>query len=621
MKRSGYGWVSLLALTVAACGSSGSKGGSPTDGGGAGGQGPQSIIDLRVDNNRNGVIDLDDPTEDEGEETWAADHGAVFLANMDDDSLRCPKDSEAAQINDLELAKCFDGADEVVNGDLDLEDMARIQLKPWPDAPENSNGTLTISAPAVEMVRIFKNVGGNWEVLPQSAFLTYQELRAGVELAIEGKDILRDNSVWDGYADLTLAVEAGTTPDGEDYPDGSDTVRLRIAPLLLSHHLQAPEEIYATVLSSTGSNAFRQDLSDAASAAGVPAGLYEVAVADQWTQDFMEIGYMSMPSAGGAQKKIDVFMRSVNVESKSTPASPLRKAGRVVYTDPHFHGVDTAGLTPDFDINHPGSMDSLNSYGDTETIPPYEFNGQSYPMGRVFRGSIPNFHPDPEMQRMLDSQLVQPILNVDTSWLAVGHVDETTSFLKMSNSRGWGMAINDAAMAKKMLEDLEAQGNGDVPIFEGLNWLGQTGSVPAQTTASEILLDADVMGPSKEAEVEVDAQQQILENEIGLTAGDFVPVPFLHWLTYGYSVAYQVGTVNGIYLSDGIFGAPAAHGPIVNGADPFKVQLETAMSQHGITVHWIEDWDLYHRLLGEVHCGSNTKRALPTNAKWWESGL
>jgi protein-arginine deiminase len=40
----------------------------------------------------------------------------------------------------------------------------------------------------------------------------------------------------------------------------------------------------------------------------------------------------------------------------------------------------------------------------------------------------------------------------------------------------------------------------------------------------------------------------------------------------------------------------------------------------GITVHYIENWDLYHRLLGEVHCGTNALRAVPSGTKWWEAG-
>jgi protein-arginine deiminase len=103
----------------------------------------------------------------------------------------------------------------------------------------------------------------------------------------------------------------------------------------------------------------------------------------------------------------------------------------------------------------------------SETIPPYENAGKSYPMGRVFRGSVPDFHVDNAFARMTEAQAVQPPIYADTSWLLVGHIDETMSFVKMNNPRGWGVALNDPAMAKKMLEDLVAQGHGDTLLFTG----------------------------------------------------------------------------------------------------------------------------------------------------------
>jgi protein-arginine deiminase len=33
----------------------------------------------------------------------------------------------------------------------------------------------------------------------------------------------------------------------------------------------------------------------------------------------------------------------------------------------------------------------------------------------------------------------------------------------------------------------------------------------------------------------------------------------------------------------------------------------------------MDDWDVYHLALGEVHCGTNVTRT-PT-ADWWERGL
>src|SRR5687768_2188658 len=52
------------------------------------------IADLRADTNRDGVVSLDDPSDDLGEDDWNAAHGAVFLANIDDDALECPTDGD-----------------------------------------------------------------------------------------------------------------------------------------------------------------------------------------------------------------------------------------------------------------------------------------------------------------------------------------------------------------------------------------------------------------------------------------------------------------------------------------------------------------------------------------------
>jgi protein-arginine deiminase len=104
----------------------------------------------------------------------------------------------------------------------------------------------------------------------------------------------------------------------------------------------------------------------------------------------------------------------------------------------------------------------------------------------------------------------------------------------------------------------------------------------------------------------------------GISTGDLVPVPSLFWESFGYLVAYVPGLVNGISFADEDFGAPEPHGPVIDGKDPFKLELEAALGAEGITVHWLEDWDLYHRLDGEVHCASNATRRIPNPALWWE---
>src|SRR5207302_5679129 len=130
---------------------------------------------------------------------------------------------------------------------------------------------------------------------------------------------------------------------------------------------------------------------------------------DQWMQDFLEFGYASMPAADGGQQVMRTAYRSANVEDPSNTNNPLRAAGWLAYTV--FRGPDYAGITqfrlPPTQAD--ADMDSLNSFGNLETIPPYSLNGQSYPLGRVIRGSIATFHPDPTFMAMLDAQPVQPM--------------------------------------------------------------------------------------------------------------------------------------------------------------------------------------------------------------------
>jgi protein-arginine deiminase len=56
----------------------------------------------------------------------------------------------------------------------------------------------------------------------------------------------------------------------------------------------------------------------------------------------------------------------------------------------------------------------------------------------------------------------------------------------------------------------------------------------------------------------------------------------------------------------------------VGGVDIFEKQMTDQLTPFGITVDFIEDWDDYHAVEGEVHCGTNTARTIPA-AKWWES--
>lgn len=574
-----------------------------------------AIVDLRADVNRNGTIDLDDPTEDEHEAEWTATHGAIFLANIDDDEKKCPFSWDYKQISDVQLAQCSDAADDVINGDNDLLDLANLRTAPWPDAPDDATGRLTVEAGRANRVRLFRGEGTSFTEYVPGTELSAVDLRAGVRFAIEGRDIVRDARVWDGFVDLKFSVTFDHPVDGTKTVE--DVVRMRVSPVMTFHHLEPAELIFVSALGGDpDSTQFQADVGAATTAAGIVNPVYKVAVFDQWTQDFFETGYMSMPSTGGRQHVIRVNFRSANVWYPGRPTSPLREAGRIAHL---LRGRDSAAVQQ-YDRFSPQDMDTLNSFGNTETIPPYTHNGVSWPLGRILRGNVPSFHPDQTFSRMLEDQKIQAPLYVDTSWLLVAHVDETISFIKANTPRGWLMVVNDPRLAKQMLEDEVAKGNGNTKMFVGKSWLGSTwDEYPAEVTINQVLADTDVMNESAKSAAHIDDQVAIIKAATGITEQEIIRIPYLHEPVDGYSVAYQPGTVNMLVFNDGHVAPPDPFGPVINGKDIFKEQFEQAFAAHGYIVHWIDDWNLYHRLSGEVHCGTNAARRIPA-AKWWESG-
>jgi protein-arginine deiminase len=589
---------------------------------------PTASALIIADTNCNGTLDWTDATETDktAKNEWNASHGAIFLANIDDDLEACPKMTGNTLASDVDLAACNDAADTVVNGDDDLLDLAPVGVGQFANAPAGTTATVTPDFPDYVHLFIMRNGAMTFFDSQNGDTISADELKAGnVQMAIEATDIVRDKSVWDGFVTLTLTI----TP-GDGSTPSTDSVKLRVAPVVTRHHLAQEEQIFVTRFAQDpGSIALRATLysnmagngeGDGITLPPTPQNVYEIdgdkaygsyfPYDDQWSQDFFEVGYMSMPTATG-QHVIDVYLRAANVYNPTDAKNPLRDAGKSVFT--LFRGKDAAGVQQ-YDIKHDQNSDSLNSFGNFETIPPYA----NYPLGRIFRGSIPSFAIDPPFKLMMESQGVQPPVYIDTSWLNIGHVDETISFVKANSPRGWALLINDPAMAKKMLQDASAAGHGSTIMFAGKLWLDNNNNEsPADVTIDQVLADTNVMTASDQAVAEVDAQLQILKTETGITDAEIIHVPFLHEPVQGTSLAYQPGTINGLYYAADTFAAPDPHGPMINGVDIFKDQFEKALATVSVKVAWIEDWDLYHRLSGEVHCGTNSKRALMPDEKWW----
>lgn len=618
-------------------------------------------VHLVVDGNRDGIVNVEDP-EDLAKRIAP---GGLFLANIDDDGGRCGRGPD-----DEELHRCSDAnLDEVANAG-DLVDLARFKIAPLPDVTPRSIGRLSIDEGSLQRVRIYRNVDGeqnpeSFRVFsPGEDQLSANELRQGVEFAIEGLELIEDAAVWDGTVELTFELEVPET--GKTF---SDQAIMRQAPVLLRHHMDRATVVYAANLGSENRE-FRRDLNRAAEAAEVPQGTRWLNTWDPWTQDYFENGYMSIPGPDGPVV-IQVYFRSPNISYPESveavfsriyqgrlPAF-LREAGALVHTDLSGPGVSGRSIfDPDkgydpVDISNEDvddivryvygqrstksypevaqliqrvmESDTLDSFGNTETIPPHVApDGTKYPHGRIIRGrgADPEIRPDTSLTTLFESQGAQPTVWVETDWLIVAHVDETLSFVQSNTERGWSVLYGDPVQAQEMLQELRSLGEGERLLFQGLwtpdydcnSW--NCPDLPAQRTVNQVLDDTALMAASARAAVEIAAQKEVLIEEVGLRTEDFVGIPFLIEGGVGGHVAYQPGIVNGISLRPDFFGAPKPFGPVIDGRDIFEVRVEEILGEIGVQVEWIEAWDVYHVGLGEVHCGSNVERADPVNP-WW----
>ena len=611
------------AIGVAGCGA---------DSPGADHARPSSPIDITADSNRDGKVDASD---NDGEDVWSLSYGAAFLPNIDDDNRDGIADADDGVVNIT------------ADDDADRLDLAPLVVKAWPEAPDGTTATVTLDALSIKHVRVFKPVAdGSYELVGGSdgpcgaggdgtcfywngqVRLTTQDLRAGVTLGIEGRrlvglpdsvsvDPATNNTVeWNGLLTLSYSIfEAGSsTPmTDEQTPDGVDTVQLRVSPWLMYGNLS---ENIDTIYANTPSSVFLKGIAVATTDDGMESLFNNACVncfwrignwPDHWTEDWMNTGYVAMPAADGAVQGIRL-------------TNP-RPWGRGNFdSDLPVNWIMKNHVEPDrgaFVVyKRPHTGDSYDSHGNHDLIPAYSHNGANYPYGRIIYGS----GILPETKAFYEKQLVQaPALTVKTSWLVVGHVDEVFSYVPANTARGWKLLVGSPSLARTMLTQWKNDGHGGKFMFSDKRWTDQT---EAKITIDQVLADTDLMAWSQQGQAEIDGMVAVMKTELGLADDEIVEIPYLFERDHGALVAYNPGTVNSLVFN-GRMVIPDPFGPTIDNEDGFKkdlmVRLGTDANQlgadgTGMKVYFADDWDLYHRLLGEVHCGTN-QEAPP--AKWW----
>ncbi len=361
-------------------------------------------------------------------------------------------------------------------------------------------------------------------------------------------------------------------------------------PLVFNHHLQTAEQVYGMFMGGPWGNqdfvaAFEDVIGDEFTR--LTGWVYDW---DVWVQDEVEFSSVVHPSG----QHLDVVM-------DSTRDRGLDDFPENLFTLPD-HRIATWGK--------PFRSTSQDSFGNVEVSPPVVVGEQAYPFGRMYYGAKDDYNgygPDRLFREGADSMHVQDPFWVDTSWLCVGHVDEVMAFVPdASSAKGFKLVFSDVEAAWALLEDMDP--HQVIPHYADHGF----------TTVAALLEDDDLVDYNEEVRVDhLEPMKEKMMEELGLTESDIIALPSLFEVTAGCGgtgaslipgmanlvVVELEGEPTRVFLAD-----PFMRGPSDEQADDPFIEEVTALLPSDLELHFVDDWDNYHMMLGEVHCGTNVLR-------------
>lgn len=458
----------------------------------------------------------------------------------------------------------------------DEDDLARLVIP----------GSLAATA-VEESVTVELTDAADLQVL-RGGQVVLSEAGDSLTLSPDDGDVALDLHFLDYGAGGTLRLVA----EGPDGPEERE-VDLSAAPLRLTHHLQPAEHLYVMQVN---------DISNSYSNLDMVADLKEIVGEDHitilspfafdwdvWVQDEVELGHFV-----GDDTHMELALDSIRMTGgqglDDFPEKKLEGPGMA---------LDTYG--------RPRAVTSLDSFGNLETTPPVE----GYPHGRIYFGGGEQRYPSEELRAFLESETDQAPLKPDTSWLCVGHVDEFMSFVPDSTApRGFRFLVTDQATAYAFLEGLDR--SWAIPKYQQHH---------GYSTVGELLDDDALRAFNEDLQADyVDAAVDLFRDEIGLMDEEIVRLPLLfeaNGLCGGMALALMPGMVNlTVYQPEGeaaklLIPDPFFRSDLADqGSDPLIAAFDALMPDE-VETHYLDDWDVYHEGMGEVHCGTNVRRAPP----------
>jgi protein-arginine deiminase len=417
------------------------------------------------------------------------------------------------------------------------------------------------------------------------------------------------DSGFRGLVELT-AHQQRQTADGPVATGDVDRAVVRVSPWIMTPNTCEPVRVYAVRIpeGNVGANAqFMAELADACAAAGVEfreidtrsLPNHALAPFDRWIQDEIEFGYVAAPG-------------------RSVP---------VVVDGPRNRGLDTVGtsgqlgegigaLLLDADFNVTSSLDA---FGNVEVSPPATVGDSVYPLGRIVFGTK---RPGDDtgrkaslrLREFLYEQFVQTPFEVYTDWLAVGHIDEAISFVPADSGARFRVLVASPQAARELFERLARNDLGTATLWRGQRLVDGSS---AEETVEELLGKEELWAFNRVCQEHMATVAEQLRAELGLGDDELVPIPVaFEDAGDGHAGAYFPDMVNHLVLGN-VSVVPRPYGPLnADGVDELEEAFRTAVPDRD--VRFVDDWLSYHKMSGEVHCGTNVLRGPIPGVNWWE---
>ena len=497
----------------------------------------------------------------------------TVIPNIDDDNGDGVPDSLAAN----------------PSGATDAE-ILQVRVKPPLDLPLGSVVRVEIAEPWTRFARayirdsqgVFQSIRGLVGVSPGGRDGN------GISIGIEALDF----ADTERPPTLGLKIHFET---GEGRPLHEESFKFSIAPFLVSCCLDPADHIHVVRTKLTES--FVNDLAPAVQAAGAELRVFEdpaLPEHDIWIQDAAEIG-----SATDGERLVHVLLHG--------------NRGRELddVFGQQFLGQDFGLIQKG---NYRGkSAEWIDWFGNLEASPPVKVDGREYRNGRIYAGTQGERSMHPDVIKFLEAQGAQsPVLWIDTSWLVIGHVDETVSWVPSKVGTPYRMLIPSSRLAVEILKKAENAAPGGI-LNRGTK---REGDEPGEFERSlaDALNDKDLMAAQELVQKKIDAVRRTLQDGIGVADGDIVEIPVLFnssskWYPGRY-FAETVNMVNGLLIGNE-FIVPDPLGSIVGGKDVLLQAVKDRLEPLGCRVRPVDNFYPYHRHGGEVHCGTNATRRPP----------